>query len=173
MKRFLFLTVVVCGLLAFAVPGGAVTINGGTNVGSLDTLVDSTELANSGFATELAWVQSFVPGATITVFAGGVYTWVEADGVNDIWVTPLQDSPNYFFLKTGAAPGTDDHYLFQNFDLKSYGVVDFGPLAIKNIGAISHIGESGGTTQVPEGSTLMLLGFGLAGVGMLRRFMGR
>ena len=56
-----------------------------------------------------------------------------------------------------------------------------GATSVSNLVAPSGLGLEGGTglsgvrlyTQVPEGGTLMLLGFGLAGVGTFRRFMKR
>lgn len=175
MKRFLFLAIVACGVFALAVPGWSLTIDTTTQVGVVDPLVDATELANSGFATELDWVQSFVPGATLTVFDGSSYNWILVDGASNTWASLLQDSPDYFFLKTGAGQGTNDHFLFQNLAELTYAVVDFDAtgVEIRNVGAISHVGETGGTPQVPEASTLMLLGFGLAGVGTIRRFLKR
>lgn len=176
MKRFFLMATVVCGVLAFAAPGWSVTINsGGTDVGSVDVLVNATELANSGFATELEWVQSFVHGATITVFDGSAYSWTLVDGATNTWASPLQDSPDYFFLKTGQGQLPNDHFLFQNLAELTYAVVNFDAtgIEIRNIGAISHVGETGGTPQVPEASTLLLLGFGLAGVGTIRLFLKR
>ena len=169
MKRYLFQGVLLFAALVLAIPAWSYTV-GAIDVGSEDTLIASTDLANSGFATEEAWVQSYVPGATITVYDSSLYSFVLVDGQTDIYAALLQDSPDYFFLKVGAGPGETDHYLFQNLAEFNYAVVDFlaAGINIENVGKISHVGETGGTS-VPEAGALLMFGSGLIGLVGYRR----
>jgi hypothetical protein len=81
-----------------------------------------------------------------------------------VFALGLDDSPAYFFVKTGANTGnTNDLFLFHNISYFNYGVIDlvamgFTGRAVTNIGKISHFGV------VPEPSTLLLLGGGLVGL---------
>lgn len=177
MKRYLIQGVLLGCILALAIPAWSATIYtinaGATTVGEVDPLVNAASLPNSGYATELAWVQGFVPGASLTVYDAVDYSWVLADGQTAIWASALQDSPDYFFIKTGAGapgPGVNDHFLFQNLAELNYAVVNFNEagVVIRNIGAISHVGETNGTS-VPEAGALITFASGLIGLVGYRR----
>jgi hypothetical protein len=183
MKRHILAIMVVFGLLAFASAGWAVPA---AVVGGVDPLYVSpfnpALLPNSGDPMETTWIQ-WVLGADATLdfktdnFGAG---WETVDGTG-LWAWQLPDAFEYFYIKIGTGglpPGTPDHYLFTNVDSTDWAVVDplatFGPLATRNnfnMGRFSHIGGVGGTTEVPEPSSLLLLGIGMVGVvGFRKKF---
>lgn len=179
MKKLIFKSFVLCAVLVFAASAWAVTIvgggNDGTNVGSLDELQYETTLLGSP-AEEEAWIESQL-GFDVTFsfkndgLTGGDFETTDTAGV---YAFALNDEPDYFFVKTGNI--TDDgnvSFLFFNnpeLDWAVINLADMGFTSITNISGVSHISEyDGGTTQVPEPGTLLLLGSGLVGLGFMAR----
>jgi hypothetical protein len=179
MKKLIFKSFVLCAVLVFAASAWAVTIvgggNDGTNVGSLDELQYETTLLGSP-AEEEAWIESQL-GFDVTFsfkndgLTSGDFETTDTAGV---YAFALNDEPDYFFVKTGNI--TDDgnvSFLFFNnpeLDWAVINLADMGFTSITNISGVSHISEyDGGTTQVPEPGTLLLLGSGLVGLGFMAR----
>jgi hypothetical protein len=183
MKKSLMLTLFM-SLVVFAGSAWADDItlisDPSVNVGSVDNLINSAKLANSGDATEIAWVNS-VLGTSFTTDDLTKYTnsspgWLwEETSVDGVWAIDLKTDPEYFYIKTGggaATAGDFDHFLYENLDDFNWGVVDLLAIGVEinNWGAISHVGEIGGQgTEVPEPGTMVLLGLGLIGLAGLRK----
>ena len=156
-----------------------------TEVVQVDDFIAKADLGNSGYATELDWVNKVVFGNNYLVSGVSYYTsmektatdegagWVAIDDSNSATNIYAWDfvtvQPEYFFIKVGnTATGT--HFLYKNLTSFNYGVVDLKEqgIEIKNIGKFSHIGEMG-TALVPEPTTMMLFGAGLAGLAAVGR----
>ena len=189
MKNYLKRALVVCGLLALAVPAWSYTILNPTlggpdiNVGGVDTFLDGATLANSSDATELQWVKDTLVTlglatteqvASLTLSPNkNVFNFVPTIESGFI-ASPLQYAPEYFYLKLGSGnlpAGADDHLLFQNLADLNYAVIDINDpdFTIVNIGGISHVGQVGGGVSVPEAGALLLFGSGLIGLVGFRR----
>ena len=156
----------------------------------IDTKLGEAQLANSGDATELAWIQSVTGDNSLTLdfkLAKGDNGFNFTPNGPDSWyIDAAPNTPGYFMLKfgTGGTNATADHYLFQNTaDLTklvwSNDQVQFltggncanNPNAC-NIGRLSHYASSGGgggTNQIPTPTSLLLLGIGLIGFAYTRR----
>lgn len=152
------------------------TVNSGaTNVGGLDTLINAAKLADSGDQTEIDWINS-VLGSSFTKADLTQYDssgWL-ATNVPDIVAIDLETTPAYFYIKTGkinTGPYAGlDHFLYRNEAELAWGVISLSDLVIE-VGKISHVGEVGtGETQVPEPSSILLIGLGLVGTALVRRF---
>lgn len=154
-------------------PAAALTIG---EVGGVDDLMAEANLQNSGDASEEAWVES-VLGTDVTLefkdeeFGRG--EWLDV-GVG-LFALNLDILSDYFLVKVGRGGGSEYHwFLFDNIGDLAFAVIDldemgFADSRIENIKAVSHVDGFGGTSQVPEPGTLLLLGSGLLGLGILRR----
>lgn len=170
------------GLIALIMSTGASAIMiEGTEVGAVDTFIDSALLSPSNPATEEAWVQSVLGDPTIT-FAGkteGGFSFLN-NPAESVYAFDLLYEPDYYLLKLGNTKKNgngDSHFLFQNLADLVWAVFDLGISAIgagDNPEKVSHIsefcidGECGGN-EVPEPGVLGLLGLGLISLVVARR----
>ena len=156
------------------------------DTGAIDGLVGqvtqgSAALPNSGAGSEESWIESVLGyDVDYTQLAGsGSSSWESVIGGNACdyafqFGTGL--GPVHYLIKVGNGngSGTDDsHYLFENLGNLNWAYVNlsfFGQgVTLSNVGVISHVGHTGGTVSVPEPGSLILLSFGLIGLGMARK----
>lgn len=168
-------SIFLCVLLAGANPAWSLTV-GSIDVGEVDTWLASTRLGNSGEDTELQWVRSVLGSdivlqeRTETEEGAG---WLRTNEDSRVYAFDfVGDNTEYFLVKTGATSSGNTHFLFENVQNFSWGVIDLDLNdieSIKNVGKLSHIGEYGAGAPVPEPATLVLLGSGLLGLAGFRR----
>lgn len=161
-------------MLVFALPAWSLTIQG-NDVGDVDTLIARTNLANSGEGAEKSWVEAIL-GDDITLsdkIEGDNWNWLQYDADPNIWALELQESPEYYIIKTGKIHSTPDtHFLYTNLDQLSWAVIDLSfdvGLADIDIYKVSHITTFTGVNPVPEPATMLLFGIGLLGIAGLGR----
>ena len=166
--------------------GGAIAIAAALGMAApahayvLDTFLSAAILKNSGDAAELAFAQqlanqTLIMDAKVDVTAVNV---LRNPGTSDQWYLDVAPSePGYFLLKfgIGGTSVTDTTYFFQNIgelsklvwsDAQVAGLTSgFGNL---NTGRLSHYTSFGGSTSVPEPTSVLLLGLGLAAFGASR-----
>ena len=164
----------VCSMLTISTPASAYSVDG-AYVGGVDTFMASIYISPPNPTNEVAWVNTIL-GTSFTAtdlvktdMGSGGLPWGPVDENSRIVAFNLQDTPSYFYIKTGNLQVTgDNEFLFQNVAELDWAVVnldDFGGNIIKEFGQFSHVGELGGTTPpVPEPGTMMLLGVGLFGL---------
>lgn len=172
-------------MLTFSMSSWALTINStATDVGGYDSIIASVtqgtpDLLNSGDATVLAWVESEL-GFSVTFDSknDGVFDWNLVDGTINSWAHSLSTDPEYFLIKIGNGglfdsngDAAQSHYLFENSDSLSYGVMNFDLFDLYDMNnnvvtidqmRVSHISEFNAT--IPEPGTLALFGLGLLGL---------
>ena len=175
MKK-VFLGVAIIGAISMSSQAFALTI---TDVGGEDKFIGSTKLSSSGDAVELAWVRDTLSDQTITFsdkYDSDGSDWQLIDGETDVYAASLTFDPEYYLIKLGnGGANIDSHFLFENIGDLSYAVVDFSDAGIDfsitklNIDRISHVGEFGSTTVVPEPANLALFGLGIAALGFSRK----
>ncbi len=180
-KKFLASLAIGMFVLGLGSMAQALTVDGGTDVGVIDTLVAQDKLANSGDPLELAWVTSILGAgwfldAKYNTTDGDGWFPVDDAGMESVFAHELLTAPAYFLIKTGANTGNDNtHFLFQNFASMDWGVIDLAAMGfnegnLTNIEKVSFISEYNGTS-VPEPMTMLLMGTGLAGLVGIRRKM--
>jgi hypothetical protein len=189
MKRFLLVAACFVCAVAFAGPANAVVLDGDDLVG---TIVDGVP---TGAGDELAYIQALVdaynnppPPTSGTV---GSETWYLESAPPDFGATlpdPIfgtkDDSAPFFDIDLSSGTYTYLYAKYGGGQTGGYSALYFidGITLIEGItptvptGATSGLGLSHVSLynrQVPEPATLMLLGFGFAGMGTFRRFMKR
>lgn len=157
----------------------------GTNDLSAYTVNDNN---GSGEGTELLWVRDMLNDPTLSYtqvdegyeeldLSGEIYS-LEGYDAESGFAFQLNSEVEYFLVKWGNGGKADGDNLdlvkwtlWENSDSKIWAVINIldSGLAddgweIKNIGAFSHYGEVGGSTPVPEPSTVLLVGIGLSGL---------
>ena len=185
-KRILLVVALVVCAVGFAGPASAVSLDWdlygiGTVVPAVPPGGDAVEVENLQYfindyngvspnTEPYAHTYTADYGTALPGTLPSPATWGEKVTTNNIVLDLSSLSGSYNYL---AAKFADDIAYYWIGGLTGEITLD-SPFASGAATNLSHISLFNGTpTQVPEPGALMLLGFGLAGVGTLRRFLKR
>lgn len=152
-------------------------LGGQAHAVTADTFVSASTPANSGLGTEEALLETACGCELTLVTQIDTNINVQVDGlVNYVDVAP--DEPGFFLLKFGVGnTGSPTHYIFENNVVGEETLLAWtdaqllgAGLTEQHLTSLSHYtyGDGGGGS-VPEPASLLLLGAGLAGLGIWRR----
>lgn len=140
---------------------------------TVDTLIGAIDSQQSGQTYEDAQLEAAC-GCTVTLLSNVTFSnaGVQQDGAGHNYIDVSPNTPGYFLLKFGN-PGTNDMFFFRNIGelnklVWTDGQLEEAGLSERHFDSISHyaITASG---NVPEPTSLLLLGAGVAGVSLMRR----
>ena len=138
---------------------------------TVDTLLNAIDSARSGQRYETAQLETAC-NCDVTLLSNVNTSTFLVDGNNNNYLNVAPNQPGYFLLKFGN-PGGNDMFFFKNIgELDKLVWTDQqlsgAGLATRHLDSISHYAITS-STSVPEPASLMLLGAGLAGIGIWRR----
>jgi hypothetical protein len=184
-KRFLLVVALVVCAVGFAGPASAITLDSSYLIGTVINATPSSPTDEVNYSNQLITMYNTDPNILTATTLGNDFFLADPMSINvpgedlDLVVLagsltsdpptfPSDGGYDYLFAKFGGFGA-----LFWVGGETVDGISLTPPEGVEGGGLSHYVLFNPGTTQVPEAGTLMLLGFGLAGVGTLRRFLKR
>lgn len=163
-KLFLLVCIILNFLLIISSPAFSYTLNG-TEVGDVDSIIDSSDLPDSGYATELLWAQTTLAAYTglnpedfffeddSAIQGSSGFTLVDDQDPDspDVYaldlldyIDPGDDFPSFYFIKygNGGIDGLDSHQMYENLAELQWAVISLNAVSTAqnfDISRVSHV----------------------------------